>query len=128
MSELNRRNFMRSLMTGGGALALSLLGGTEASAAGPSKQPQRQWRRYELKPEGEWMTAEVKWYDRIRGQGFLMTCSLFAPGELTPDIYVRGDVVEKSAMPPLRVGQVVQVRYMKEKLGLCAIELRPHRA
>ncbi len=63
--------------------------------------------------------AQVKWFNRLRGFGFLTT------GTGTPDIFVHVVTLRRFGLTEMQPGQFVLVRFGPCAKGLAATEVRP---
>jgi CspA family cold shock protein len=86
-----------------------------STAIHPSQLPQR--THVVVVSESDWERAAVKWFNRLRGFGFLTR------GPETPDIFVHMEIVRRSGFTELRPGQTVLVRYGRGPNGFIAAEL-----
>ncbi|MDX2288595.1 MAG: cold-shock protein [Hyphomicrobiaceae bacterium] len=100
-----------------GMQAFRILSMDESTAIHPSELPQR--THVIVQPESEWERAVCKWFNRVRGFGFLTR------GEGTPDIFTHMETLRRFGFTELRPGQAVQVRYGYGEKGCMAAELRP---
>ncbi len=100
-----------------GMQAFRILSMDESTAIHPSQLPQR--THVIVTPESDWERAYVKWFNRVRGFGFLTR------GEGTPDIFCHMETLRRFGFTELRPGQIVQVRWGYGDKGCMAAELRP---
>jgi len=89
----------------------------ESTAVHPSQLPPR--THVSVTPTSGLERAWVKWFNRLRGFGFLTR------GEGTPDIFVHMETLRRYGLTELRPGQMVLVRYGHGPKGLMAAEVRP---
>jgi len=100
-----------------GMQAFRILSMDESTAIHPSLLPQR--THVHVQPESDWERVIVKWFNRVRGFGFL------TKGEGTPDIFVHMETLRRFGFTELRPGQTVQVRWGMGSKGCMAAELKP---
>ena len=69
---------------------------------------------------GEFEAVEVKWFNRVRGYGFLKRAS-DAQGE---DVFVHMETVREARLGDIQPGQPLLARIAESEKGLTAVELR----
>ena len=80
---------------------------------------QEQRTHVTVTPESGLVRALVKWFNRIKGFGFL------SRGEGTEDIFIHMETLRRYGIAELRPGQVVLVRFGRGDKGLMAAEIHP---
>jgi CspA family cold shock protein len=90
----------------------------ESTAVHPAQMPPAR-THVTVAPTSGLERAQVKWFNRLRGFGFLTR------GEGTPDIFVHMETLRRFGMTELRPGQFVLVRFGPGPKGLMAAEVRP---
>jgi CspA family cold shock protein len=92
----------------------------DSTAIRASELPQR--THVVVDPDSDWESAVVKWFNRVRGFGFLTR------GPQTSDIFVHMETLRRCGFAELRPDQNVLVRYGRGPNGLIAAELKPANA
>jgi len=101
-----------------GMQAFRVVSMDESTALHPAQMPPPR-THVSVTPTSGLERAWVKWFNRLRGFGFLTR------GEGTPDIFIHMETLRRYGMAELRPGQVVFVRYGAGPKGLMASEVRP---
>jgi cold shock protein len=101
-----------------GLQAFRILSMDESTAVHPAQLPPPR-THVSVAPTSGLERALVKWFNRLRGFGFLTR------GEGTPDIFVHMETLRRYGMTELRPGQTVLVRFGPGPKGLMATEVRP---
>ena len=101
-----------------GLQAFRVLSMDESTAIHPAQMPPPR-THVTVTPTSGLERAQVKWFNRLRGFGFLTR------GEGTPDIFVHMETLRRFGITELRPGQFVLVRFGPGPKGLMAAEVRP---
>src|SRR4051794_4230643 len=101
-----------------GLQAFRILSMDESTAVHPAQMPPPR-THVSVTPTSGLERAQVKWFNRLRGFGFL------SRGEGTPDIFVHMETLRRYGITELRPGQFVLVRFGPGPKGLMAAEVRP---
>ena len=70
---------------------------------------------------GEFEPVEVKWFNRVKGYGFL---NRSGEADLGEDIFVHMETVRQSQIVDLQPGQQLEARIAEGRKGLTAVELK----
>jgi CspA family cold shock protein len=101
-----------------GLQAFRVLSMDESTAVHPAQMPPPR-THVTVTPTSGLERAIVKWFNRLRGFGFLTR------GEGTPDIFVHMETLRRYGLTELRPGQTVLVRFGPGPKGMMASEVRP---
>jgi cold shock protein len=101
-----------------GLQAFRIVSMDESTAVHPAQMPPAR-THVTVTPTSGLERAQVKWFNRLRGFGFLTR------GEGTPDIFVHMETLRRYGIAELRPGQTVLVRFGPGPKGLMAAEVRP---
>jgi cold shock protein len=100
-----------------GLQAIRIVSLDESTALHPSELPLPRTHVHVV-PTSGLEPAIVKWFNRLRGFGFLTR------GEGTPDIFVHMETLRRYGIAELKPGEQVLVRYGDGSKGLMAAEVR----
>jgi CspA family cold shock protein len=101
-----------------GLQVLRIVSMDESTAVHPAEL-QAPRTHVQVTPVGGFEIAVVKWFNRMRGFGFLTR------GEGTEDIFVHMETLRRYGITELRPGQTVLVRFGPGPKGLMASEVHP---
>ena len=102
----------------GGLQAFRILSMDESTARHPAQMPMAR-THVTVEPTSKLERLQVKWFNRVRGFGFL------SKGEGHPDIFVHMETLRRYGFTELRPGQYVLARYGEGSKGLMVAEIRP---
>lgn len=102
----------------GGLQAFRILSMDELTARHPAQMPMAR-THVTVEPTSKLERLQVKWFNRVRGFGFL------SKGEGHPDIFVHMETLRRYGFTELRPGQFVLARYGEGTKGLMVAEIRP---
>lgn len=101
-----------------GLQAFRIVSMDDTTAVHPSQSAPARTQQV-VTPSGGFERVVVKWFNRVRGYGFVTR------GEGTEDIFIHMETLRRFGLTELRPGQTVLVRFGDGPKGLMAAEIRP---
>jgi cold shock protein len=111
------RIIVQASQGGRGYQAFHIVSMDESTALHPAQMPAPR-THVSVTPTSGLELAVVKWFNRLRGFGFVST------GEGKPDIFVHMEILRRFGILELTPGQSILVRYGDSDNGLMAAEVR----
>ncbi len=71
-----------------------------------------------IQPQGDFISAEVKWFDPVKGYGFLTR------GESTQDIFIHMETLRREGVLPIQAGQFLSIRIGDSNKGPQVAEVK----
>ncbi len=102
----------------GGMQAFRILSMDETTAKHPAQMDEAK-THVVVEPTSKLERLEVKWFNRVRGFGFL------SKGEGHPDVFIHMETLRRFGLAELRPGQFVLARFGDGPKGLMVAEIRP---
>ncbi|MBA3729835.1 MAG: CspA family cold shock protein [Sphingomonas sp.] len=98
-------------------LSIDLSSALPAQPRSPISASERADRKALCEAAGDFQPVEVKWFNRVKGYGFVNS------GE-AEDVFVHMETVRQSGLGELQPGQQLEARVAPSAKGLTAVELR----
>jgi cold shock protein len=99
-------------------LSIDLSSALPAPPRSPISPSERADRKALCDAAGEFQPVEVKWFNRVKGYGFVNG------GGAEEDVFVHMETVRQSGLGELQPGQHLEARVAPSAKGLTAVELR----